>query len=165
MSTDIPDVMRALATVLREVVKGSSSKGGWLLNPDDPGLVRSLDTLSAAAASAVPATGGASIAAHVDHVKYGLELFNRWSRGEKDPFSGADWSASWRRGTVSDAEWAALRDQLRAEADAWLQAVRTPRELSRVELTGILASAAHMAYHLGAIRQIDPAARGPRARD
>jgi hypothetical protein len=31
-----------------------------------------------------------------------------------------------------------------------------------VELTGLLASVAHLAYHLGAIRQIDKATRGPK---
>jgi hypothetical protein len=42
-------------------------------------------------ASAVPSGGGASIAAHVDHLRYGLELLNRWTRGEK-PFADADHS-------------------------------------------------------------------------
>jgi hypothetical protein len=165
MPTDNADVMRAMTTVLREVVDGAARDGGWLLNRSDQGLLRSLGSLSAAAASTIPQNGGSSIAAHVDHIRYGLELFNRWSRGEKDPFTGADWSASWDRVRVSEAEWAALRGQLAAEAHAWLEAVQKPRELSQEELTGILASVAHMAYHLGAIRQIDSATRGPRARD
>jgi len=33
------------------------------------------------------------------------------------------------------------------------------------ELTGVLASVAHLAYHLGAIRQIDRSTRGPLERD
>jgi hypothetical protein len=31
-----------------------------------------------------------------------------------------------------------------------------------VELTGMIASIAHLAYHLGAIRQISKAVRGPK---
>jgi hypothetical protein len=34
-----------------------------------------------------------------------------------------------------------------------------------MELTGIIAGTVHLAYHLGAIRQVDAAARGPLARD
>jgi hypothetical protein len=34
-----------------------------------------------------------------------------------------------------------------------------------MELTGIIAGIVHLACHLGAIRQIDAAARGPLARD
>jgi len=36
-----------------------------------------------------------SIAAHVDHVRYGLSLMNGWSEGH-NPFKDADWSASWK---------------------------------------------------------------------
>jgi len=35
------------------------------------------------------------------------------------------------------------------------------REASGVEFTGLIASIVHLAYHLGAIRQIHKDARGP----
>ena len=38
----------------------------------------------------------------------------------------------------------------------------TPREAASIELTGMIGSVAHLAYHLGAIRQINKDARGPR---
>ncbi|MGH7699885.1 MAG: hypothetical protein ACREMJ_05120 [Gemmatimonadales bacterium] len=155
---------QALSTVLRELLDGAATKACWVLNPEDPGLLRSLERLSAAAASTIPPAGGASIAAHVDHLRYGLHLLNRWSGGE-DPFTDADCSASWRRLNVSDHEWRALRDDLHAEARTWLEVVGEARELSDVELTGVVASVAHLAYHLGAIRQIDRTIRGPSARD
>jgi hypothetical protein len=159
-----PALHGALSTLLRELVDGSGSGACWILNPEDPGLLRSLERLSAAAASAASPAGGPSIAAHVDHLRYGLELLNRWSRGE-NPFGDADYGASWRRSTVSDREWADLRDRLRTEARAWQAAIAQSRDLSDVELTGILSSIAHLAYHLGAIRQVDRATRGPSARD
>ena len=37
------------------------------------------------------------------------------------------------------------------------------KTLGEIELNGIIGSIAHIAYHLGAIRQIDRAARGPSA--
>ncbi len=134
------------------------------MNPADPGLLASLDALSASAASARPG-GRSSIAAHVDHVRYGLELLDRWAAGEKDPFTDAEYAASWRRQHVDEPAWRGLREALRHEAQAWLTAVQQPRELDWIELTGIVASVAHLAYHLGAVRQIDAAARGPLARD
>lgn len=153
----------SLAALFAELVDGPSPDAAYMLNSKDPGMLRSLDALSAAAASSTPPSGGASIAAHVDHVRYGLELMNRWNDGEADPWSDADWTASWRRTTVSREQWAALREQLRSEARRWQTALRTPRDLSPVELNGVVASIAHLAYHLGAIRQVDRSTRGPQA--
>jgi hypothetical protein len=148
-----------LGTLFGELIDGAPTSGGYILNARDQGLLRSLDTLSANAASA-PTSTGSSIAAHVDHLRYGLSLMNRWNAGD-DPFKDADWSASWRKTTVSDAEWQNLRTNLRAEATRWLTALRTPREVQGIELNGMIGSIAHLAYHLGAIRQINSALRGP----
>lgn len=82
-----------LTTLFAELVEGAPPSGAYMLNVNDPGLLRSLDRLSAAAASSA-APGRSSIAAHADHLRYGLS---------------------------------------------------------------------HLAYHLGAIRQIDPTLRGPSA--
>ncbi len=157
MRTD--DFAQSLGTLFSELVNGPSSAGQYMLNGGDEGLLRSLDKLSADAASARTHTGS-SIAAHVDHVRYGLSLMNRWSAGE-NPFDDADWGASWKKVAVSEDEWAHLRAQLREEATRWLQVLRTPREVQEVELNGMIGSIAHLAYHLGAIRQIDRTLRGP----
>jgi hypothetical protein len=154
------DVTTTLTTLFSELVNGVPTGGdAYMLNAGDDGLLRSLDKLSAQAASALTPTGS-SIAAHTDHLRYGLSLMNRWSTGE-NPFAGADWGASWKKTTVSDAEWQARRSELRAETTRWLEALRTPREVQPIELNGIVGSIAHLAYHLGAIRQINQTARGP----
>ena len=158
------DLPVALSQLFSELVDGSARDWAWVLNPEDPGLLRSLDTLTAAAASARAPGGRSSIAAHVDHLRYGLQLLNRWSEGE-NPFGDADYSASWRKLEVSEPEWAQLRDDLRKEAYRWRKGLEQPRALSEVEFMGVLASVVHLAYHIGAIRQIDPATRGPAARD
>ena len=41
----------------------------------------------------------------------------------------------------------------------------TPREVATIEMNGMVGSIAHLAYHLGAIRQMNRAARGPSADD
>jgi hypothetical protein len=162
MSTDL--FAKILPTLLRELVHGAPdpSVRTYILNRGDTGLLASLDGLSAAVAS-VSHDGGSSIAAHVDHLRYGLHLINRWARGT--PLQDMDWTASWRKNVVSDAEWRALRDELRREAGAWDEVLRTPRELSDVEAGYWAGSVAHIAYHFGAIRQIDRSARGPTAED
>ena len=157
MRTD--DVAKTLATLFSELIAGPSASGAYMLNAGDRGLLASLDPLPAAAASALTPTGS-SIAAHVDHVRYGLSLLNRWSAGA-NPFEGADWSASWKKTTVTDEEWWALCVDLRLEAGRWLKALEAPREVQEIELHGMIGSIAHLAYHLGAIRQINHALRGP----
>jgi len=153
------DFTKTLTTLFRELIDGPPGEFCYMLNRGDQGLLRSLDKLTAEDASS-SATGGASIAAHVDHVRYGLSLMNRWSAGE-NPFDTADWSASWRIGAVSEARWRDLRAGLRDEASRWLEAIGTPREVDEIELNGVVGSIAHLAYHLGAIRQINRATRGP----
>jgi hypothetical protein len=151
----------SLEALFRELVDGPAADAAWILNPGDAGLLRSLEKLTASAASAVPPAGGASIAAHVDHVRYGLSLLNRWSQGDPNPWATADWATSWTRTSVTEEEWAGLRRVFEREARAWLDALRAPREYSAFELNGVISSVAHLAYHLGAIRQIDRSIRGP----
>jgi hypothetical protein len=154
------EITKTLEALLRELVDGASKEGGYMLNPGDEGLLRSLEKLSATDASALTPTGS-SIAAHVDHLRYGLSLMNRWSHGE-NPFESADWGASWRRTSVSEPEWRQRLSELRAETTPWLDVIRTPRNVNEIELNGMIASIAHLAYHLGAIRQINQSARGPK---
>ena len=134
-----------------------------MVNPGDRGLRGSLARISASEASARPG-GRSSVAAHVRHLHYGLELLNRWAGGE-DPFADADYAASWRRHEVTEAEWEALRSELEREVRRWIASTAEPRDWDAVRLGGTIGSAVHLAYHLGAIRQLVPSASGPRARD
>jgi hypothetical protein len=154
---------RCLQMLLRELLDGPPAQAAFVLNPGDPGLLASLDTLSAEAASARPGAGS-SVAAHVDHLRYGFELLNRWARGE-DPWTDANYGASWERQQVSDEQWRALRTALATEAHAWVAASGQRRDWDDVTLTAALSSAVHLAYHVGAIRQIQHAASGPAATD
>jgi hypothetical protein len=155
-----------LSTIFRELAFGSSDPKArtFVLNQGDPGLLASLERLSAVDASATH-EGGASIAAHVDHLRYGLMLLGRWANGNPPPWPDMDWTASWRRNVASNAEWKALREELCRETTRWAETLATSREVSEVELGWITGSVAHAAYHFGAIRQIHRATRGPTAED
>ena len=157
------DLDRSLPSLFSELVHGAPESGAFVLNRGDRGLLASLDGLSAEAASASH-VGGATIAAHVAHLRYGLSLMNRWAAGE-NPFADADWSESWSTTSVSEAEWQELRSSLRREVDAWYSALQATREVRGVELDGVIGSIVHLAYHLGAVRQIDSTIRGPKAND
>lgn len=156
------DTSRALAALLKEIVDGiDPGGGGFVLNSGDIGMLRSLDALSADDASR-SANGGATIAAHAQHVRYGLSLMNRWAREGGNPFADAQWDAAWKITGVSADEWREIQGGLADEAKSWRDVVGAPRPASDVELTGLLASVVHIAYHLGAIRQIAKETRGPR---
>lgn len=165
VSTDaqIParDLHDALAMLIRELVLGAADSGAFLLNPGDRGLLASLNALSADAASERP-DGRSSVAAHADHLRYGLELRNRWYHGE-DPWPTADWAASWERQQVTPEEWDARRRALDKAAREWLELTAAPRPWATVDLAEVIGTIAHLAYHLGAIRQVAPAASGPPA--
>jgi hypothetical protein len=159
MRTD--DVSPILARLFSELVDGASKDGAFMLNSGDAGLLRSLDNLPAAEASR-SVNDGATIAAHAQHVRYGLSLMNKWAADGGNPFANAKWDEAWKVSAVSDGEWAEIRTGLREETKRWRDALRTPREAIDVELSGMIGSIAHLAYHLGAIRQINKSARGPK---
>jgi hypothetical protein len=159
---DVHELRRSVVDLFLEVFDGPGSVA-FVLNTGDPGLLASLRRLSARDASERPG-GRSSVAAHVDHLRYGLELLNRSAAGE-DPWADADYSASWRRQEVGDAEWQALLDSLESEARAWITALNRLQNASALEWTTSVSSAVHLAYHAGAIRQIARSAAGPRARD
>jgi hypothetical protein len=154
MNNDDGIFQRALTKLLTEIFDGPPGNEAYLLNWGDPGLLRQLESVPAADASRRPMSGKTTIASHVDHVHYGFTLLNRWASGEENPWAGADWEVSWRHTTVSEAEWRTLRDNLRREVGKWQEVVRTRAEWDDITAAGALSSAAHTAYHLGAIRQI-----------
>jgi len=151
-----------LARLFTELVDGAPADGGaFILNSGDQGLLRSLDKLSPEEASR-RANDGATIAAHAQHLRYGLSLMNRWAAEGGNPFADATWDEAWKTSRVDEAAWAEIRSGLRDEAHRWLTTLGSPRRVADVEFAGMVASIAHLAYHLGAIRQIARDARGPR---
>lgn len=152
----------SLATLFGELVDGAAHGGeAFVLNSGDQGLLRSLNSVSADEASH-SVNGGATVAAHAQHLRYGLSLMNRWAREGGNPFADATWDEAWKTSRVDEPAWNEVRNGLRSEAHQWLAALGAPHAVTPAEFTGMLASIAHLAYHLGAIRQICKDTRGPR---
>src|SRR5262245_19720173 len=163
MRTMIPTAIApVLVRLFSELVNGIVPAGGpFVLNSGDIGLLRSLDKISAADASR-SVNDGATIAAHAQHLRYGLSLMNQWAREGGDPFADAKWDEAWKMSAVDVAAWEEIRNGLRDEANRWRQVLEAPRDADEVELAGVFGSVVHLAYHLGAIRQINKDVRGPR---
>jgi hypothetical protein len=145
---------RALSNMLTEIFDGPPGQEAFVLNPGDPGLLRQLDAIDASAASKRSMPGKTTIAAHADHLHFGLSLLNRWAGGEANPWAGADWNASWQRTTVTEEQWRTIRGALRQEAEKWRMVVATRTSWDAMAAGAALSTAAHTAYHFGAIRQI-----------
>jgi hypothetical protein len=156
------DANSALARLFSELVDGASTGGAaFILNSGDAGLLGSLGRLSAVDASR-SVNAGATIAAHAQHLRYGLSLMNRWAAEGGNPFADAKWDEAWKVSGVDDVQWREICDGLRDEAHRWLDVLKTRSTAGDIELTGMVSSVAHLAYHLGAIRQINKDARGPK---
>ena len=141
-------VREQLLGVLREAFEGPAQWSYFADPGPEGGLFGTLARLSAIEASRP--IGKTSIAAHVHHVVFSLESSSAWMHGDR---SSRDWSESWRISAVDDAAWSRLRDQLRAGYENLLQAFEEQAASSVEALGGTLGAIAHVAYHLGAIRQ------------
>jgi len=56
--------------------------------------------------------------------------------------------------TVTDDQWRTLREGLRREAEKWRKVVATRTSWDDIGAAAALSTAAHTAYHFGAVRQI-----------
>ena len=117
-------------------------------------LFESIDGLTAVQASRAASKGSASIAAHVDHMRFYLDVLEAHMRGEAP--SKLDWQQIWRdTREVTPERWDAIRARLRDSVRRVRARVADPAAWARdTQFEGALAIAVHTAYHLGAIRQV-----------
>jgi hypothetical protein len=146
----------AMLSLLEEGYVGPRNAGGtWFVdNEPGAGILGTIGKLSAAQASRQPPGGLDTIAAHVNHLRFSLELANRAFRGE-NPYADADWSQSWTVREVNEQEWRDLSAALTSEYEKITETLHGEINLEEsVVLTGTLALIAHGAWHLGALRQL-----------
>jgi hypothetical protein len=146
-------VAKSLRTLLFETMF-RAEESSYLLNPGDPGLVETLKGLSAEQVSQPPRPGGKPIVSHANHVLYGWELIVRALNGDPSAFATADWNVAWKLERVDDAEWRGLLARMETAAKRILEFGTGFQDWDEIMFTGMYGSAAHTAYHLGAIRQM-----------
>lgn len=152
MTTQIPLdwFTNALAKLLEE--KFEQSRGRYL--DRNASFFETLETISAAEASRPVSATCASIAAQVEHVCFLLELVACVAQGERFKPGEVDWQVAWRQVSVTEQEWNARKERLRA-AHREIRAIAAKPETWTDEnaIGGAMAMLAHTAYHLGEIRQ------------
>ncbi len=151
---DAVQFQSAIRNLIDELFDGPTDDFAFILGRDDPGLLGTLSTISPDAASKPGANGGHSIVGHVHHVWFCLDVLNRWAAGDDNAFFEADWASSWNVKTVDETAWSALIEQVKSAGLRWRELVKQPRQWDSISLPGAVASVAHVAYHLAAIRQL-----------
>jgi hypothetical protein len=116
-------------------------------------LFETINALDAGQASTPAVEGGTTIAGHVEHVRFYLEVIERDMEGT--PQENVNWRDSWRVQVVTDTEWNALRTSLRSQLELITGRIESYDDWnSEGRLGGTMAILLHTAYHLGAIRQL-----------
>ncbi len=115
-------------------------------------LFETLAAITAEEASRPVSANCASIAAHVEHVRFYMEVTLRFVRGERPK---VDWTEIWRTvRAVTPQEWAASQQRLRETYEHVRELVTSMTTWEgENEVGGALALLMHNAYHLGEIRQ------------
>ncbi|MGA2975209.1 MAG: hypothetical protein ABSF77_07855 [Spirochaetia bacterium] len=143
------DVVTQLLGVLREAFEGPAERWSYFTDQGpEAGLFGTLAKVGAAEASRTVA--GTSIAAHAHHAAFSLEASTAWINGDRSP---RDWKSSWNVSSVDEESWRALRERLAAGYRMLRSAIEAHAMNGESELGESIGVAAHMAYHLGAVRQ------------
>jgi hypothetical protein len=139
-----------LLAILKETIEGPGEHGSFFIDKNT-GLLQTLETLSLERAFASAAPGRPSIAAHVKHTSFHMHAICAWPRGDH---SRRDWSASFVLEHHDAATWAALLEELKFEYTDFQSVIREFATESDEALGGAIGGIVHVAYHLGAIRQL-----------
>jgi hypothetical protein len=138
---------------LFQIIRESFESVGGAFLDRGTSLFETLATIDAAQASQTIVEGGTSIAAHAFHVKFYLNVHEKFVKGEQ--LGRIDWRASWTLRTVNDSEWESLKVGLREAYEHIMGLYRKQDDWnSEHYIESALAVVAHTAYHLGAIRQM-----------
>lgn len=116
-------------------------------------LFETLATISAEEASRPVSASCATLAAQVEHVRFYMEVMERYMHGED--VEGTDWGMIWRTvGAVTPEEWETSKAKLKATYDRILGEMQTLTDWNSDNTIGSpLVIIIHTAYHLGEIRQ------------
>lgn len=148
-----PDFLGTILYLLRECFEGrpEGQDYTWFVEGKE-GIFDALEVTSAEKASIKPSPTCASIAAHTYHIRYALRGANAYLGG---PEQEGDWESSWTKQTVTQEEWDELKKDVRYQYDFFVNYFKGEPDFSdEGNLVGFTAQLPHMAFHLGAIRQI-----------
>jgi hypothetical protein len=141
--------VRQLLSVLQEAVEGQSGEWTYFIDKrPDAALLGALAAIDAGEASRV--WGDTSIAAHVHHAAFAMAVSSAIIEGAQ---AEVDWKESWRVKSVDELAWKDLVSRVDREYRRLKQAIAARASSSDAAFGEAVGSLAHVAYHLGAIRQ------------
>jgi len=94
-----------------------------------------------------------SVADQVSHVAFLMNASARSLRGDAHSPSQEQWQASWATVDLDEPTWRRLREELRDAYGDLRDAIRSAGSLNAEALEIAIGVLAHVAYHLGAIKQ------------
>ena len=142
-------VVRQILGVLSEAFNGPPEHWSYFTDTAaDAGLFGTLAKIAASDACRV--LGRTTIAAHVNHILFSMHASSRWIEGDRTTHS---WDESWSVSRVDEASWDLLRDRLKVAYIDVRRAIELFAFASEEAMGGVMGALAHLAYHLGAIRQ------------
>jgi hypothetical protein len=144
----------AIATLLTEICDGPPDpKRTWVVtNEAGSGVLGTVAKLSLAQATHRPPGVTRCVAEHVAHMTFALRTSLRYAKGDRSP---GDWDSSWEIGQLDEAGWKSLQAALRQACQDLLDWNVPAAAFDQFDVVcGYCGTAAHAAYHLGAIRQL-----------
>ena len=142
-------VQRQLLNVIDEALHGPPEGFAYFSDRGErAGLIRLLESLDASSAS--QNVGHTSIAAHVNHLVFSLAASSEFLEGNPHR---VDWAESWTVQTITSQSWNRLIADLSRGVDRLKSAIESTFGQSERTIGVALGAAAHLAYHIGAIRQ------------
>jgi hypothetical protein len=116
-------------------------------------LFPTLDGVSAIEASRAAAINGATIAAHVEHVRFYLDVLNEIMQTKQ--LVKINWREIWEtvKGVTPEG-WDNQKRRLRESYQRLMTTISSFKNWDgEYDIAGLISILAHTAYHLGAIRQ------------
>ena len=154
--------VNAFLRVLEETLSGGKSGQGthFLDNTNadgsnNQGFFAALASLSAVQASERTVLGS-SIAAQTAHSAFHIEATLRFANGDRSP---NDWQGSFEPRVVSELEWLVQQQRLKNAYSRIVDLAQNTPVWDLDSATGMMATLAHVTYHLGAVKQIIKLAR------
>lgn len=96
---------------------------------------------------------GTSVAEQVSHVTFVMETSTTLLRGASDPPGLEQWRASWQTVDLDAPTWERLQHELRDAYRRLRDSVQSQSVWSAEAFAVVVGTLAHVAYHLGAIKQ------------
>jgi len=143
----------ASVELLREAFEGrkTGADGTWFVEKSEA-ILPSLKQITAEQASKQAHPNLASIGAHVNHLIYALTWGNTCHGGNRPE---GTWNDTWKQNAFAPKEWDRMRNEVTERYLSYLAWFSANTDWSHEE--GVIAPLAllpHVAYHLGAIRQL-----------